>query len=190
MRFSQVKIKNSFAKSLFLAFIGAFVYWFSDQLNQEPKVEERKITESQKQEISGTSRVVDGDTIVIEKNRIRLDLIDAPESKQKCFDANDEKYDCGVAATRFLSDLIGAKTVSCFYEKKDIYDRFLAICYVDNVNINLQMLSKGLVVIYNYSHVNDEFLQAEEKAKASKLGLWQGAFQRPKDFRKSQKNKK
>ena len=37
--------------------------------------------------IQGTASVIDGDTIEIHGERIRLDAIDAPESAQLCLDA-------------------------------------------------------------------------------------------------------
>ena len=37
--------------------------------------------------VQGTASVIDGDTIEIHGQRIRLDAIDAPESSQLCLDA-------------------------------------------------------------------------------------------------------
>ena len=45
--------------------------------------------------IQGTASVIDGDTIEIRGERIRLDAIDAPESSQLCGDAASKRYRCG-----------------------------------------------------------------------------------------------
>lgn len=42
--------------------------------------------------IQGTASVIDGDTIDIRGERIRLDAIDAPESSQLCIDAAGKRY--------------------------------------------------------------------------------------------------
>ena len=57
--------------------------------------------------ISGVAKVIDGDTIRIEKKKIRLFGIDAPEKKQKCrkpwltlsFLTFNKDYPCGEIST-------------------------------------------------------------------------------------------
>jgi endonuclease YncB( thermonuclease family) len=46
-------------------------------------------------DLSGTARVIDGDTIAIGNTRIRLWGIDAPEREQTCFAKNGDIYECG-----------------------------------------------------------------------------------------------
>ena len=60
---------------------------------------------------------MDGDTIEIEGQRIRLHGIDAPESYQQCQTKYGKLYDCGGNATRALGLLVEGQTVRC--EKKD-----------------------------------------------------------------------
>ena len=45
--------------------------------------------------ISGYAKIIDGDSLIIDNHEIRIKEIDAPEYFQKCFDANDQQYDCG-----------------------------------------------------------------------------------------------
>ena len=47
--------------------------------------------------IQGTASVIDGDTIEIRGERLRLDAIDAPESSQLCLDAAGKRYRCGLS---------------------------------------------------------------------------------------------
>ena len=58
--------------------------------------------------IKGNAKVIDGDTIHIGKNKIRLHGIDAPEKNQKCFISNDE-WNCGEQSTISLINLISIK---------------------------------------------------------------------------------
>ena len=63
------KIKLFLVISICLIF---FFLTYNDVKSQEPKI------------ISGIAKVIDGDTIRIEKSKIRFFGIDAPENKQLC----------------------------------------------------------------------------------------------------------
>ena len=55
--------------------------------------------------LDGQARVIDGDTLVVSGQHIRLDGIDAPETKQVC--QRDGDWRCGLAATEDLQALTG-----------------------------------------------------------------------------------
>ncbi len=63
-------------------------------------------------DISGTPRVVDGDTIIIGEERIRLYGIDAPEQRQSCLE-DDLEWACGEEATATLKNMVGGRVVDC-----------------------------------------------------------------------------
>ena len=84
-------------------------------------------------------RVVDGDTIVLNGEKIRFTGIDTPELKQTCL-KDDRKLDCGMTAKVLLVKKIGNNTPICIGKEKDFYKRTLAECFV-----NGESLSKFLV---------------------------------------------
>ena len=67
-------------------------------------------------------RIVDGDTIHIDKIKYRLHGIDAPEMRQLC-KINEKNYKCGVKSKKFLVALIGNKQVRCVHKEVDRYKR-------------------------------------------------------------------
>ena len=134
--------------------------------------------------IKGKAKVIDGDTIHIGNNKIRLHGIDAPEQKQTCnFEGNE--WNCGQDATFFLSNLINKKSVSCRVNDIDQYKRLVAVCFIDNININQTMVIFGWAIAYRY--YSKDFIKEEEIAKKNKIGIWRGTFEEPYIYRKNNK---
>ena len=78
--------------------------------------------------ISGKPKIIDGDTLHINSNKIRLHAIDAPEINQTC--TKDEKiWNCGIQSTKFLKKIIDGEKITCKTKKKDRYKRYIGVCY-------------------------------------------------------------
>lgn len=138
-----------------------------------------------KKEFSGIVKVIDGDSIKVSNNEVRLFGIDAPEYKQNCLDAKGREYHCGTNSYHFLQDLAEGKKVTCRYAQKDKYDRYLSKCDVGEVSINQELIRSGMAVIYNFTESDEVMDGLEEQAREQKLGVWQGPFQLPKEYRKT-----
>jgi len=85
--------------------------------------------------IVGVASVIDGDTLDIHGQRIRLHGIDAPESGQFC-EKEGKQYRCGQRAALALVDKIGRATVRCEQRDIDRYKRIVAVCSLGNVDLN------------------------------------------------------
>lgn len=138
---------------------------------------------------TGTAKVIDGDSISVDDLEVRLFGIDAPEYYQTCFDASKNEYSCGKVSQEFLYDFINGKKVTCYYAEKDKYNRFLGKCEIGKTSINQEIVKNGMAVIYNFTESDDVMDELEAKAQKQKLGIWKGAFQLPKDYRKSHPRK-
>ena len=132
-------------------------------------------------ELSGFSKIVDGDTIYIESNKIRLADIDAPEMKQKC-KKNGKEYFCGKISKQKLKEKIGKMKVNCFSSGKDRYKRYLATCFSGKVNLNKWMVKNGHAI--SYRRYSTKYNNDEIYAKTNKLGIWSGSFINPEKWRK------
>tara|TARA_B100000029_G_scaffold156950_1_gene152201 strand:+ start:114 stop:629 length:516 start_codon:yes stop_codon:yes gene_type:complete len=141
--------------------------------------------------ILGKTKVIDGDTIKINKKKIRLFGIDAPERKQICKKkyANflifnfQKNYKCGEVSTLALMKKLKDKEVKCVLEKnKDKYKRNIGTCYINNLDINKWLVKNGYAIAYK--RYSKKYVLDEQYAKKNKLGIWRGAFIEPEKWRR------
>ena len=139
----------------------------------------------------GIPKVIDGDSLEINNNKIRLFGIDAPEKKQTCkkpyliiFFLNFQRdYKCGQMATNELKNFINNRTIRCISESKDRYNRYLSTCYIKKIDINSWLVKNGYAVAYKkYSR---KYILEEQHAKKNELGIWKGTFQNPEEWRRN-----
>jgi micrococcal nuclease len=119
------------------------------------------------EEFSG--RVVslsDGDTVTVLKDRkqtkVRLEGIDAPEKSQAF----------GNKSKDALADLIGRKEVTIHATGTDKYGRTLARVIFDGQDVSEFMVARGMAWHYKEYSDDESLAELEDKARASKIGLW------------------
>ena len=78
--------------------------------------------------VSGVPRVVDGDTLAFNGERVRIHGINAVESKQQC-EQDGQRWACGQAATQAMSRAVGGAPVQCSGKERDAYGRLVAVCW-------------------------------------------------------------
>ena len=126
-------------------------------------------------------KVVDGDTIHLNGEKIRFTGIDTPELKQTCF--KDGVIDpCGVTAKQILTDKIGSNNVICVREGKDQYKRTLAECFVNNESLSSYLVRSGYA--FAYRRYSKKFIPDEDYSRFNKIGMWSMEFDYPWDYRK------
>ena len=127
-------------------------------------------------------KIIDGDTIILNGEKIRFSGIDTPELKQTCL-KDDQEVSCGMTAKMLLVKKIGDNTPECISEGKDVYKRTLAECFVNGESLSKFLVRSGYA--FAYRKYSTKFIKDEEFAKENKLGMWAMTFQYPWDFRKS-----
>src|SRR5699024_7119864 len=98
-------------------------------------------------DLSGPARLVDGDTIEVAGQSVRLHGIDAPETAQQCFDGAGRPFPCGRDATAALGALISGRDVTCTGHKHDRYGRIIATCRAGGVELNAEMVRLGHAIV-------------------------------------------
>jgi len=132
-----------------------------------------------------TIKIVDGDTIYLNGEKIRFIGIDTPELKQSCLKEGIKVF-CGVTAKQILIDKIGNNNVECISEGKDQYKRTLAECFVNNESLSSYLVKSGYA--FAYRRYSKKFVRDEDYARINKIGMWSMEFDYPWDYRKSKKN--
>lgn len=126
---------------------------------------------------SGRVTVVDGDTLEMHGQRIRLHGIDAPESKQSCIDKKGIAYRCGQIAARQMASYVIGNSVTCHVTDQDGYGRLVAKCYVRGQDINERLVSEGWALAYQ--QYSTDYVDSEALAKSRRIGVWKGMLVEP-----------
>lgn len=164
-----------------LAALAVFIAW---RIHSQNAALEQASSAAPLRLLKGAAKVEDGDSLKINRQRVRLVGIDAPELHQSCYkDGSD--YACGVMAGDYLRGLIGSSEVECRWAEKDKYKRVLGHCFAGEIDLNRAMVLHGWAVSYSYAAEGDNtYKREEQEARAAKRGIWQGRFQKPKAWRK------
>ena len=126
-------------------------------------------------------KIIDGDTIHLNGEKIRFNGIDTPELKQTC-NKDNEIVLCGIEAKKLLIEKIGQDKVQCIREGKDQYNRTLAECFINDLSLSSYLVRKGYA--FAYRKYSSKFIRDEDYARANNLGMWSMKFEYPWDYRK------
>ena len=110
----------------------------------------------------GKARIIDGDTIEINKEKIRFGGINSPERNEVGYRLAKDK----------LTEKIAKNIITCVREKnKDKYRRTVAECFINGESLSSFMVKNGYACDYVY-YSKGKYAKEQKYAKASKLGVW------------------
>ena len=121
-------------------------------------------------------RVIDGDTLDLGGERIRLFAIDAPERGQRC-----GPVACGKAATEALAAILAAGPVRCTRVNTDRYGRTVARCRAGRLDVNREMVRRGMA--WAYRQYSDDYGRDEKEARKARIGIWKHRSQPAWEYR-------
>ena len=119
-------------------------------------------------EDSYVTKVVDGDTVVVEGGqRVRLLSIDTREKGQNCYSEAKQR----------MEELVLLRNITLERDKedKDQYGRLLRYIYTNETFVNLEMVREGLAIVYIYEpnvKYRSDFAQAETAARSEGGCVW------------------
>ncbi|TQS72295.1 thermonuclease family protein [Rhodobacteraceae bacterium] len=131
-------------------------------------------------EVRGPARVVDGDTLVIGDEILRLHGIDAPERAQDCTRSDGRTWACGAAATEAMKAR-ATGVVSCRGTTRDRYGRLVAVCSKNDVDLGAALVEDGLAIAYR--QYSTDYIGQEKAAMIAKRGIWSGPVETPAHWR-------
>src|SRR3990167_5350708 len=139
-----------------------------DAIENQPVIQNNQILEFPKE--AKVKRAIDGDTLELFSGQIvRLVGVNAPN--------NNEKYE--EHATEYTKNLVEGKKVKLEYDsyKSDRFGRILAYVIIDNKNLAIELVKRGLARVTIYEKrkpliYQEQLLQAQNQAKNKALGLW------------------
>lgn len=122
--------------------------------------------------------VIDGNTLVVEGQPMRLFGVDAFELQQTCLDRSGEPWHCGVAAKAALAELVQDQAIACTVVDDSQDDAYVARCTVrDEVDLGGYLVRAGLALADR--DAADDYVPLEQSAKAAAAGAWGGTFVPP-----------
>jgi endonuclease YncB( thermonuclease family) len=109
--------------------------------------------------------VIDGGTLRMDHQVVRLLGVDPPPRGESCAAAAD----CGGAAANALAGLVRRKPVSCALHGQDDMGRPLGACDAAGTDLNRALVAAGWA---RAAPERPDLRQAEEAARAERIGLW------------------
>jgi micrococcal nuclease len=123
-------------------------------------------------------RVVDGDTLLLKRDRLRVRLqgVDTPETVKEYTPVEAWGPEATAYTERFLKAANNKVDITVDGEGVDQYGRHLAFVWHDGRLLNEELIANGLArakLAYDYSQrMKDRLRAAQDKARCEKLGIW------------------
>jgi endonuclease YncB( thermonuclease family) len=125
----------------------------------------------------------DADTLTVGGKVYRLDGIDAPVRDQTCI-GEGGVYPCGQFAMEALDKVIAGRAIRCADLGADVKHpgRRVGYCMVATVDLHRWLVRNGWALNAE-TYAGGRFREDERYAQEHGLGMWQGCFVAPRDFR-------
>lgn len=135
--------------------------------------------------VSGPVRVIDGDTLKVGGQNVRLYGIDAVEHDQTCRHPTKGDWPCGAEVKQVLSQLIDGREANCESHGSDRYGRMLGICRINGVDLGGALVEAGWA--FAYKKYSSLYVAEERRALRAGRGLWTSVVVEPSEYRASER---
>ena len=131
-------------------------------------------------EVRGVPTVIDGDTLELQGQHLRLQGVDAPELAQRCW-LKTRLYNCGVVARTALLDLTAGSEVVCRTLGPGPQGTTLAHCTAGGYDLAEGMAYTGWAL--PNEDATARYRTVEAGAREAGRGRWRDRFVAPWDWR-------
>jgi endonuclease YncB( thermonuclease family) len=125
--------------------------------------------------------IIDGDTLSVDNQSIRLFGMDAPEAGQSCRKPGGGSWPCGQEAIRAMELAVSEGELSCDYRGLDVYGRRLAVCAIGDTDLSDWMVREGHA--WAFRRYSLDYVSAEDEAREAGRGVWQMESEAPWEYR-------
>ena len=133
--------------------------------------------------ITGTATAVEAAIIEVDGTRIMLYGLETVYPPQSCT-IDGQIWECWAAAFRQLQTYLDEGPVTCTpVAAPDVMRRVLALCEQNGESLNARYVRSGFALAIESEM--PEYAALEQAAREEGIGLWQGTFTEPADFRRS-----
>jgi endonuclease YncB( thermonuclease family) len=138
--------------------------------------------------VARADQVIDGNTLVVEGQQMRLFGVDAFEPSQTCLDRQGRPWHCGTAAQAALAELVQGGAIACVVVTDEPNDGYIARCTGrDGIDLGGYLVRAGLALAD--PQAGKVYLADQAAAKAAEVGAWSGTFSPPWRWRSEQQGK-
>jgi endonuclease YncB( thermonuclease family) len=131
--------------------------------------------------LTGNAEVVEADVLRLEGYRVYLFGAESVEPRQLC-SINGQTWECFAAAVRMLQTIVSEGEVSCDVKSgPDALNQLIALCTVNGEDIGERMVRSGFAI--TVPDETDAYADEMAAAQEEGIGLWQGQFMAPHDWR-------
>ena len=134
---------------------------------------------------TSTVNVIDGETLEMQGQVVKLFGIDALEADQICLNGN-RPWPCGEESTRSLAALVGGQPVRC-QTIRNLGGYILATCDLNGDDLAAFMVANGWA--FADRSQSADYAPHEEAAKTARGGVWSGEFVPPWEWREGKRLK-
>lgn len=116
--------------------------------------------------------VIDGATLRLDQQVVRLRGVSAPARGRLCHGADGHAFDCGAAAADGLAGLVRHRDVECRMQGRDAAGFAQGMCAAGGAELNRAVIAAGWA---RAERGLPELGAAEAEARAARRGLWAAA---------------
>lgn len=132
------------------------------------------------QSIIGAAGAIDGDTIDITGQKVRLHGIDTPELRQTCL-RDGASWPCGKEARDLLASMLTGGDVRCEGQSFTASGMLIARCEAGGSDLGEAMVTSGFATVTGAGEA--DYADMVARVQARKIGIWAGTFEAPQIWR-------